>query len=466
MDRCAACPGINTCVRPSGPPGDYMFIGEAPGRDENKKGEPFVGKTGDEVNRHYLPLAGLRRDQQYFTNAIRCLPTTSGGKLDMKRGADLQLLESCATTHLYREIERIRPKVLVPMGAFACRAINPDIDLELDHGLPCPSRWGIPVFPMYHPAGGMHEPKKMLLIRTDWIRLKWFLAGTLRRVVDPYPDPDYAEVHDVPDWAWEFDPTKPLACDTEFSRRRGPYCLTYSQTPGTGRLIMADDAESLRVFQLALDRHRAPLLFHSWLADRPIVEEMGLRFPEKRIVDTLSWVFHLGNLPQRLKVLSARELGMRMQDFPDLVQPHSRKLIMEFLEDVYTTPYPWARPAEDLVRQKDGSLKVYKPQGLTTKLKRFFTDVAKNPDKDIFSMWDNWEFHHEEIELMCGEWPGMDIRHVPFEEMLFYACRDADATLRLYLRLLVMRARVRKFPQEKWGRDNVTNTEEGVTWQR
>ncbi len=449
MSRCALCPGVHKQIPPDGPVGRLLFIGEAPGRFEQAAGRVFVGKTGDEVNRHYLPLAGLSRDRVRMTNVIRCFPTTSGGKLDPQRKADQDLLACCAACHLYPEIEETLPEVLIPMGAFACTAINPDIDLELDHGLPCESPWGIPVFPMYHPAGGMHEPKKMLLIRTDWIRLREFLAGRLQRPVDAYPHPDYAEVTD-PEEITTLDPTLPLGCDTEFSKRRGPYCFTYSQAPGTGRLIRAERTDLLEAFQVHLDQHRAPILFHSWLADRPIVEEMGMHFPESRIVDTLAWVFHLQNLPQGLKALAARELGMRMQDFMDLVTPYSRALAMTFLEDAYTSPYPWTRPDEDVVRQKDGTFKLYKPQGLPTKLKRFFTDVRKNPAKDVFEAWDNWEWHHEEMEVVCGEFPGIDIRHVPFEKMLTYACRDADALVRLYPKLVAMRARVRKFTQDQW----------------
>src|SRR5947207_669908 len=94
MDYCALCPRVNTCVQPSGPLDDCdeLFIGEAPGRDENKAGVPFVGKTGREVNEHYLPLAGLRREAVPFTNAIRCWPTTNGGKLDPKSARDKALL--------------------------------------------------------------------------------------------------------------------------------------------------------------------------------------------------------------------------------------------------------------------------------------------------------------------------------------------------------------------------------------
>src|ERR1700674_5688626 len=109
MGRCSLCPGVNNCVPPTGPlDAEIMFIGEAPGKDENKAVRPFIGKTGQEVNDHYLPLAGLRRDQVYVTNAIKCLPSGYGGKLDIGRSKDLETLYSCADCSLYQEISTVQ----------------------------------------------------------------------------------------------------------------------------------------------------------------------------------------------------------------------------------------------------------------------------------------------------------------------------------------------------------------------
>lgn len=194
MTRCSLCPGINNCIAPDGPcDAEVVFIGEAPGKDENKEGRPFIGKTGREVNEHYLPLAGLRRDNAYFTNTIKCLPPGHGGKLDANRSKDIELLNSCANHSLYQELLTCHPRVYVPMGAFACRAIDPDIELDLQHGIPLQTSWGT-VFPMYHPAAGLHEPKKMLQIRSDFYRLGKYLKGKLKIPVDDYPNPKYRTI--------------------------------------------------------------------------------------------------------------------------------------------------------------------------------------------------------------------------------------------------------------------------------
>lgn len=449
MTRCSACPGLNTCLPVDGH-GDILFIGEAPGKQENQKGRVFIGKTGDEVNRHYLPVAGLRRDGVTFTNAIRCLPITPGGKLDPKRRQDMELLESCATHHLYPLIERSHFKLLVPLGAFACKAVMGDgFDLELRHGIPTESLWGIPAFPMYHPALGIYEPKKMLYIRTDWHRLKLYLRGSLPAREDEWAGKeDYREVTDE-DEIQDIDVDRPMGADTESNRKREPFCLTYSQSAGRGRLIRADNTALLRAFQRKLSEFRSPILFHNWFYDWTVTEAMGLHFPYRRIVDTMSRVFHLGNLPQGLKALAYRELGMAMQDFDDLVTPYSSQYVINYYDICRT--FNWPKPDEELEQDsKTGLWKIKKPQSMNTKLKRFFTDLKNNPDKDVFKAWENWDRSHAMMEAEFGAWPGKCISHVPFDATLYYACRDADALIRLWPVLQQMRANVRHTMQENW----------------
>lgn len=448
MDRCALCPGLNNCLPPDGPEdADLLFIGEAPGKNEDKRGRVFIGKTGEEVDRGYLPLAGLRRDRVLFTNAIACLPTSAGGKLDPNSRRDQALLASCASARLHPLLESRPWRAVVPMGSFACRAVIPDVDLELCHGRPVDTDWGVPSFPMYHPALGIHEPKKMLYLRTDWGRLRKWLEGRLLLPVDEYPTPDYREVTSEEEIE-EIDPCLPLACDTESKKGGAPFCLTYSHRPGFGRLIQADQVHLLAAFQQKIDSGHAPVLFHNWLYDWGVTTEMGLRLPIKRIRDTMALVYHLGNLPQGLKALALRELGMQMQDFDDLVLPYSTELVLDYYRQAQLVT--WPKPEADLVIE-GGKWKVYKPQSLNTKLKRFFTDYSKNEEKDVFKMWTaNWVEQQAMMEEQLGPWPGPCITHVPFEKTLYYACRDADALIRLWPIIRRMSKQVRRYSQELW----------------
>lgn len=452
MRRCPLCPGVNHCIGPDGPDdADVQFIGEAPGKKEDEKRKVFIGPTGQEVDDHYLPLAGLTRADVSFCNAIRCLPTTNNGKLDTKKKADLALLESCANTHLYPALKRKvsggrQPSVLVPMGAFACRAICPEIDLDLHHGIPTTTRWGIPAFPMRHPARGIHEPKKMLDIRTDFYRLGKYLKGNLHVAADEYEGrEDYAEATQA-DITY-MDPTLPLSGDTETKKGKEPFCLTYTQEPGHGRLIRADNLYLLRKFQAKAARWEAPILFHNWFFDWVATEAMDIQFPYHHIVDTQSLVYHLGNLPQGLKDLAFRECGMTMEDFKDLVRPYSAQMILNYFRKAQM--FDWPKPESYMVIEK-GLWKSYSPQRLSTKLKVLFTTYEKNPSKDVFKTWKNWSMHQEELTEKVGEYPGMCITHVPFEKVLYYACRDVDALIRAWPIIKAMRRHVRKRPQERW----------------
>ena len=455
MQRCPLCPGINNVVPSDGPEdADLVFVGEAPGKDENKKLKPFIGKTGDEVNRGYLPLCNLRRENVLFTNAIRCLPPGIG-RLNSKRDADLQMLQSCAECHLYPELEAARPELIIPMGAFACRAIDPDIDLEIHHGFPLDTSRGT-VFPMYHPAGGIHEPKKMLQIRTDWTRLNKYLKGKLKLPKDHFAGIEQYELITDPELVTatlESYRHMSMSCDTEITRQKIPYCLTFSTEPGTGFMILADDKACLAAFQEELNQWRGVILFHNWLFDRDVVIRMGLKFPEKRIRCTMLMAFHLGNIPQGLKALAYRELGMTMMDFDDLVTPCAVPRVLEYYRDCFVEE--WDRPEPQLERDKDGKWKLYKPQSFTTKLKRFFKDYEKNPLKDVFEMWTkNWEPLQAEVEERVGPWPGKCITYAAedrWEDTLRYACRDADATIRLYPVLKRMIRNMRKTVAENWG---------------
>lgn len=454
MTRCELCPGIHKVLPPSGPEdSDLLFVGEAGGKEEEKKGEIFIGKTGDEMDRGYLPICNLRRQNVRVINAIACLPPGIG-KLNMQREKDLLLLNSCAEHHLYPELDRIKPKLIVPMGAFACRAIDPDINLELQHGMPVETIRGL-AFPMYHPAGGIHEPKKMLQIRTDWTRLNKFLKHRLRIPTDDYGDTEYYQMVDTASAVRAIMGgfySQPLACDTESTRQKKPFCLTFSTEPGTGFLIRAENEDALRAFQGEVDQWLGPILWHNWLYDMDVVRKMGLVFPRKLIRDTMVMAFHLGNIPQGLKALAYRELGMTMQDFDDLVTPYATKRVLEYYRQCYAED--WGKPEEQLVKTDEGKWKLYKPQGFNAKLKRFFGDFTKNPEKDIFEMWKkNWKAEHDIVQDRMGEWPGKCISYAAADnwpKTLRYAARDSDAVLRLYPILLKMQRNVRKTVQENW----------------
>jgi len=133
------------------PKSDLMFIGEAPGADEDEQGEPFVGRAGQLLN-NMIKAMGLRREDVYIANIIKCRPPAN-------RTPERDECETCSP-FLMRQIAVIKPKVVVALGAVAARtllAINaPMAELR--------GRWydfrGTKLAVTYHPAFLLRDPRQ------------------------------------------------------------------------------------------------------------------------------------------------------------------------------------------------------------------------------------------------------------------------------------------------------------------
>jgi DNA polymerase len=128
---------------------ELMFVGEAPGAEEDVQGEPFVGRAGQLLNKMIVAM-GYQREQIYLANVLKCRPDlpeqTSGN-----RPPTPAEMESCRPC-LYEQIAIIQPKVIVALGATALRGL---LDADEPIGR-LRGRWhdfrGIPVMPTYHPS--------------------------------------------------------------------------------------------------------------------------------------------------------------------------------------------------------------------------------------------------------------------------------------------------------------------------
>jgi DNA polymerase len=125
------------------PTARMMFIGEGPGADEDAQGEPFVGRAGKKLDQ-MISAIGLRREQVYIANIVKCRPP---GNRDPERDE----IATCVR-FLYKQIEAIRPAVIVALGAPATRTLlNTKIGITKLRG-----QWhdfkGIAVMPTFHPA--------------------------------------------------------------------------------------------------------------------------------------------------------------------------------------------------------------------------------------------------------------------------------------------------------------------------
>lgn len=443
--RCPDCPRTHPVIGPDGPSSsNILFVGERPGKEENSRGRPFIGQTGRECNEHYLPIAGLSRDNVRFTNSVKCYSVDDVGKDAFKKR-----LKSCSSFHLAREIEYQKPELIVPMGAVATSIIG--CDLGMDHGTPINADWfgtTIKTFPMYHPASGLHDASAMIPLRNDFIALGQFLRGELVMPFDEYLGmEDYGEILTEKALTSELekiDKFDALATDTETVSLTGPmFCLTFSNRPGFARLVYAKDTRLVSRFaDWIKNYHRGPVVFHNGMFDVPVLSRVGVTIPFRRYDDTMVRSYHLQYLPQALKVLAWRLCGMGMKEFEDVVLPHSLEVIISYI--LKLTDIDWPMPEPQLIAENDGSFKLYSPQGLNTKLKRMLTDYAKKPEMDVLKRWYDWSMEERRpaIELF-GPMPEPSIIHVPEDEVVNYACRDADATVRVRKELIRLKRGVR-----------------------
>lgn len=121
-----------------------MLIGEAPGEEEDKQGRPFVGRSGQLLNRA-LSKAEIDRNEVYITNVIKCRPPNNRMPLPHE-------IKKCTERFLYNQIKIIRPKVIATLGAVASTAILEEpIKITKIHGSVL-KKDGISIIPIYHPA--------------------------------------------------------------------------------------------------------------------------------------------------------------------------------------------------------------------------------------------------------------------------------------------------------------------------
>ena len=149
---------------------DILFIGEAPGFNEDKQGRPFVGAAGAFLD-SLLASAGLNRSDVYIANVVKCRPPNNRDPLPRE-------IEACRGW-LERQIELIRPRIIVTLGRFSLARYMPNESISKVHGKP--RRVGdIVCFPMYHPAAALHQASLRKVIEEDMKRLPVLLKSLER----------------------------------------------------------------------------------------------------------------------------------------------------------------------------------------------------------------------------------------------------------------------------------------------
>ncbi|MCX7623866.1 MAG: uracil-DNA glycosylase [Thermomicrobium sp.] len=148
------------------PRAEVMFIGEAPGYHEDRQGRPFVGAAGQFLN-ELLARAGLRREEVYITNVVKCRPPGNRDPLPDE-------IAACAP-YLEEQLAVIRPRVVVTLGRYSMARWFPNEKISRIHGQA--RRIGeYVVVPMYHPAAALHQPALKELVEKDFDKLREIVA--------------------------------------------------------------------------------------------------------------------------------------------------------------------------------------------------------------------------------------------------------------------------------------------------
>lgn len=183
---CTLCPLHSECAGPvpfSAPPRtpDLLIVGEAPGGSEDRRVEPFVGKSG-QVLRTKLRKAGFDLNTVAFANAVSCRPNvtrTIGGRTRTKDRAPTQdEMDSCRG-NLFDQLEVIGGRYVLLCGGTALRTFRPDLRIGKHHGRVYVWEGKWVVMPTYHPASVFHDSNAGNVISSDIEKMKLLVAGEI-----------------------------------------------------------------------------------------------------------------------------------------------------------------------------------------------------------------------------------------------------------------------------------------------
>lgn len=436
VDPCPKCTRKYRAIGGDGPqPASVLCIAERPGEQENRAGRVLVGKSGQELDELYLPLAGLDRAGVRVCNTVLCWADNN------KTPTDKQIAQ-CAANHLPLEITMTNPETIILMGATPC-GLLPGINLKMMHGIPQHTDkvgalfgWSGWVVPCYHPAMGLHESRWMKTMCDDWRDLGAVLTGG-RFERDPPEEPTiyregmYVGPHTFHSLA---------GVDTESHGGR-PWSVQVSMTHGTGMLWRTTDANGMGFL-----REMAPqwdVVLHNAAYDLEVLRRLGIHIRSYR--DTMQESFQLGDLPQGLKELSYRLFRHTMTSYEETVRPASIRKLIEWMTEALQVAIVDLSFTET-IRMKTKVKEVVHKGELETLLTRLLRltdpdseyDPWGNPDNPrLEAFWrdpsNEWMAHH--VEARIGPYPILGIANCAMDEAVRYAVGDADYTGRVAVEL-------------------------------
>ena len=177
--RCGLGPDRTNLVFGVGDPGaDLVFVGEAPGRDEDLQGIPFVGRSGQMLTLMIENVIKIPRDEVYICNIIKCRPPGNRNPEPGEIG--------CCEPYLHKQLEIIRPRLIVALGKFAAQfLLATDTPIGKLRGKFGRYR-GIPTLATYHPAYLLRNASQKRVVMDDLLKMKAVLDGEAEPEIEIY----------------------------------------------------------------------------------------------------------------------------------------------------------------------------------------------------------------------------------------------------------------------------------------
>ena len=169
------CPGLaiqatQLVMGDGNPDADIVLIGEAPGKNEDEQGKPFVGAAGKFLN-EMLETAGMNRHDVYITNIVKYRPPNNRDPLPEEKSA--------FWPYLLRQIQIIKPKVVITLGRHSMEYFLPGRKISEVHGEPKRITFGdgtLVVVPLYHPAAALYNGSMRQTLIDDFKRVTRIIA--------------------------------------------------------------------------------------------------------------------------------------------------------------------------------------------------------------------------------------------------------------------------------------------------
>lgn len=311
-----------------------VVVGEAPGRQENDKGVPFIGDSGQELDRLYLPAAGVRRESVLVANAVCCMPKLRNGNRTPSR----ELVKHCSSRILLPWLESLleqRERVVVALGSVSSRVLS---DNPPEPGIvePLPGGW---LLCAPHPAAAMRSTGRISRVMDEILRSFRTAGRLMRNPTDVLATPAPCAMRlctgnsDLVYWLGEPDT---VAVDTEtMGFASSIYCLSFAADTAHGArsaVLLERDADLRHLVDWLCRRN---VVMHNALYDiEAIASAAGYDAADRLLEvvdDTMLLAYEIRGLPLGLKPLASMLCGYRMQDYESVMLPQFRQALVDIL---------------------------------------------------------------------------------------------------------------------------------------